>query len=76
MVVFLEKKGWAGLLTPVDEKLTTAEIRVKELPAPEVPSTGSPFDPVAGCRFVADAEQSSTVTAHWRYQGVKHAERS
>ena len=30
---------------------------------------------VAGARLVADAEQLSTVTAHWRYRGVKHAER-
>ena len=28
-----------------------------------------------GARLVADAEQLSTLTAHWRYQGVKHAER-
>jgi len=30
---------------------------------------------VAGARLVADAEHLSTITAHWRYQGVKHAER-
>jgi hypothetical protein len=30
---------------------------------------------VAGARSVADLEQLPIVTAHWRYQRVKHAER-
>lgn len=33
------------------------------------------FKLVAGARLVPDSEQLSTVTAHWRYQGVKHAAR-
>ncbi len=29
---------------------------------------------VAEARFVADSDRLSTITAHWRYQGAKHAE--
>ena len=30
---------------------------------------------VAGAEFGADSERLPIVRAHWRYQGVKHAER-
>ncbi len=45
----------------------------KQTPASE--ETGVRIRLVAGARLVADSEQLSTVTAHWRYQGAKHAER-
>lgn len=59
----------------IDSLSWSGEIRLKKLPVPEMPSTGSSFELVAGARFGADSEQLSTVTAHWRYQGVKHAAR-
>ena len=57
------------------DQFQSGELRMKKLPAPDVPGTGSSFNLVAGARLVADAEHLSTIIAHWRYQGVKHAER-
>ncbi len=42
---------------------------------PASKETGVRIELVAGAGFEPDSEQLSTVTAHWRYQGVKHAAR-
>jgi rubredoxin len=59
----------------LDAASGVAEITMKKLPEPDLPGTGSSFVLVAGARFAPDSEQLSTITAHWRYQGAKHAER-
>ncbi len=59
----------------IDGATQSGEIRMKKLPAPDVPSTGSSFDLVAGARLVADSDKLPMVAAHWRYDGIKHSTR-
>ncbi|MCK4914709.1 MAG: hypothetical protein KAS89_00990 [Candidatus Eisenbacteria sp.] len=37
--------------------------------------TGVRIGLVAGARFGADSDRVPIVTAHWRYSGIKHAQR-
>ena len=48
---------------------------MKKPPVPELPSTGSSFDLVAGTRFAPDSDSVPVVTARWRYAGDKQETR-
>ncbi len=59
----------------IDSLSWSGEVRLRKLPVPEMPSTGSPFELVAGARFAPDSEKLPVVTARWLYAGAKQATR-
>jgi len=59
----------------IDSLSWSGEIRLKKLPVPEMPSTGSSFELVAGARFAPDSDRLPVVKARWRYAGVKQRTR-